>query len=87
VITAGTKAGFTSDTWRGYLSLKSLDSTGIQVQAKTEANGYGSSISVGAPAGTIAMVKALGYRFAATCGGQHGGSLLASRSKPAGARN
>jgi len=60
VITAGTKAGFTSDTWRGYLSLKSLDSTGIQVQAKTEANGYGSSISGGAPAGTIAMVKALG---------------------------
>lgn len=60
VITAGTKAGFTSDTWRGYLSLKSLDSTGIRVQAKTEANGYGSSISGGAPAGTIAMVKALG---------------------------
>ena len=60
VITAGTKAGFTSDTWRGYLSLKSLDSTGIRVEAKTEANGYGSSISAGAPAGTIAMVKALG---------------------------
>ena len=60
VITAGTRAGFTADTWRGYLSLKSLDSTGIRVEAKTEANGYASSISGGAPAGTISMVKALG---------------------------
>ncbi len=60
VVTAGTRAGFTADTWRGYLSLNSLDSTNIRVEAKTEANGYASSISAGAPAGTISMVKALG---------------------------
>lgn len=60
VIAAGAKAGFTADTWRGYLSLKSLDSSSIRIQAKTEANGYGSSISNAAPAGSIALVKALG---------------------------
>ncbi|XHS01858.1 flagellin [Sphingomonas sp. DBB INV C78] len=52
--TAPTSAGFTANTYRGYVALSSVDGSDIKVQAKNDANGF-----VGG-AGTLADVKALG---------------------------
>jgi len=55
VINAGTKAGFVADTYRGYLTLNSMDGGDVKIFAKNAANGYSGSTA------TVASVKAMGF--------------------------
>jgi flagellin len=50
------KAGFVTDTYKGYLTLNSMDGGDVKIQAKNAANGYGSTA-----AGTVGDVKAMGF--------------------------
>ena len=54
--TAPETAGLTAGTYKGYVTLESLDNTDIKITAKNEANGYGTS-----SAGTILDVKTMGF--------------------------
>jgi len=49
-------AGLTAGTYKGYMSLESLDGADVKITAKNEANGYGT-----AAAGTITDVKNMGF--------------------------
>ncbi len=49
-------AGLTAGTYKGYITLESLDAADVKIIAKNEANGYGT-----AAAGLIADVKTMGF--------------------------
>ncbi len=53
---APTTSGLTAGTYKGYVTLESLDNTGVKIIAKNEANGYGTSA-----AGVILDVKTMGF--------------------------
>ena len=49
-------AGLTAGTYKGYMTLESLDGGDVKIAAKNEANGYGT-----AAAGTITDIKNMGF--------------------------
>jgi len=54
--TAPETAGLTTGTYKGYVTLESLDGGNVKIVAKNEANGYGMSAS-----GTVGDVKVMGF--------------------------
>jgi flagellin len=73
IVIAGTtpgKAGFVAETYRGYMTLSSMDGNNVKVVAKNEANGYGSTA-----AGTVGDVKAMGFNESSDGSSYSGGAV------------
>lgn len=68
--TTPSKAGFVADTYRGYLTLNSMDGGDVKIIAKNAANGYGSTA-----AGTVGDVKAMGFNESSDGAAFSGGAV------------
>jgi len=67
------KAGFVTDTYKGYLTLNSMDGGDVKILAKNAANGYGSTA-----AGTVGDVKAMGFNESKDGSSYSGGAVDAN---------
>ena len=68
--TTPSKAGFVADTYRGYVTLNSMDGGDVKIIAKNAANGYGSTA-----AGTVGDVKAMGFNESSDGAAFSGGAV------------